>query len=52
MDVSQFLDLMAVDKKNVDGKIRLILLESIGKATLPISIDQSLLEQTLKNYAG
>jgi 3-dehydroquinate synthase len=52
MDVSQFIDLMSVDKKNVDGKIRLILLESIGKATLPINIDQSLLEQTLKNYAG
>jgi len=52
MGVSKFLDLMAVDKKNVDGKIRLILLESIGKATLPINIDQSLLEQTLKNYAG
>lgn len=52
MDVFQFIDLMAVDKKNVDGKIRLILLESIGKATLPINIDQSLLEQTLKNYAG
>ena len=52
MNVSKFLDLMAVDKKNVDGKIRLILLESIGKAALPINIDQSLLEQTLKNYAG
>ena len=52
LDVSQFLDLMAVDKKNVDGKIRLILLESIGKATLPINIDKPLLEQTLANYAG
>ena len=52
MDVSRFIELMSVDKKNVDGKIRLILLESIGKATLPINIDQSLLEQTLKNYAG
>jgi len=52
MDVSRFIELMSVDKKNVDGKIRLILLESIGKATLPVNIDQSLLEQTLKNYAG
>jgi 3-dehydroquinate synthase len=52
MNVTQFLDLMAVDKKNVDGKIRLILLESIGKATLPVSVDQLLLEQTLNNYAG
>ncbi len=52
ISVAQFLDLMAVDKKNIDGNIRLILLESIGKATLPINIEQSTLEQTLKNYAG
>lgn len=52
MAVAQFLDLMAVDKKNIDGNIRLILLESIGKASLPINVEQSILEQTLKNYAG
>jgi len=52
MGVSQYIELMAVDKKNVDGKIRLILLESIGKATLPIHVEQSLLEQTLNHYAG
>ena len=52
MNASQFIDLMAVDKKNIDGKIRLILLESIGKATLPVHIEQSLLEQTLNSYAG
>ncbi len=52
MTVEQFIDLMAVDKKNVDGNIRLILLDSIGKATLPINIEQQYLEQTLMNYAG
>ncbi|MCK4840541.1 MAG: 3-dehydroquinate synthase [Methylococcales bacterium] len=52
MAVEQYIDLMAVDKKNIDGKIRLILLESIGKATLPVSVEQSLLEQTLRSYAG
>jgi len=52
MTTGQFIDLMAVDKKNVDGKIRLILLESIGKATLPVNIEQQYLEQTLINYAG
>ncbi len=52
MSVNRFLDLMAVDKKNIDGKIRLILLESIGIATLPVSVDQLLLEQTLNYYAG
>ncbi len=52
MTVEQFIDLMAVDKKNVDGKIRLILLEKIGKAALPVHVDQTLLIETLKNYAG
>ncbi|MFW5442886.1 MAG: 3-dehydroquinate synthase [Methylococcaceae bacterium] len=52
MDVAQFIDLMSVDKKNVDGEIRLILLKSIGKATLPVVAEQSLLELTLKHYAG
>ena len=52
MDVETFIKLMRVDKKNVDGTIRLILLEAIGQSTLPISVEQPLLEQTLKNYAG
>lgn len=51
MTVTRYIDLMSVDKKNVDGQIRLILLESIGKATLPVDVGQSLLEQTLKSYA-
>jgi 3-dehydroquinate synthase len=46
----QFLELMAVDKKNLDGNIRLILLEKIGQATLPIYVDQDLLEMTLSIY--
>ncbi|SJM93949.1 3-dehydroquinate synthase [Crenothrix polyspora] len=50
MDCEQFLALMAVDKKNVDGLIRLILLEKIGVATLPTGVERSLLEQTLKQY--
>ena len=50
LDSNRFLELMAVDKKNIDGKIRLILLTKIGVATLPIGIDTLLLEQTLKSY--
>lgn len=46
----QFLQLMSVDKKNVDGEIRLILLKAIGLATLPIYIDEMLLRQTLESY--
>jgi 3-dehydroquinate synthase len=50
LDSERFLALMAVDKKNVDGKLRLILLENIGKATLPVSVDVALIEQTLNEY--
>ena len=52
MKAQQFIELMAVDKKNMDGKIRLILLKSIGKASLPINVEQTLLDQTLNKYAG
>ena len=50
LDSKRFIELMSVDKKNVDGKIRLILLEGIGSATLPLNVDQKLLEATLNEY--
>lgn len=50
LSTERFIDLMAVDKKNLDGKIRLILLEKIGSATLPLYINKELLEATLNNY--
>ncbi|MGR8933930.1 MAG: 3-dehydroquinate synthase [Gammaproteobacteria bacterium] len=50
LDSKRFLELMAVDKKNVDGKLRLVLLECIGKATLPVGVDIRLLEKTLNEY--
>ncbi|MEQ1620668.1 MAG: 3-dehydroquinate synthase [Methylococcales bacterium] len=50
LDVERFIDLMAVDKKNVDGQIRLILLAQIGEATLPVNVPRELLELTLKSY--
>lgn len=52
LDAARFIELMAVDKKNVDGKIRLILLKKIGEATLPMSVGRERLELTLKNYGG
>ncbi len=52
MSPEQYLELMAVDKKNVDGKIRVILLEALGKATLPVNIETSTLLETLNGYAG
>ena len=52
MTTAQYVDLMAVDKKNVDGKIRVILLESLGKASLPLNVDLAMLQATLNEYAG
>ena len=34
MSVEQFLQLMAVDKKVLDGQLRLVLLREIGVATV------------------
>lgn len=50
MDADDFLTHMAVDKKNVEGSLRLILLKAIGEATLPLEIDLAPLRQTLLQY--
>ncbi len=50
LDSERFLRLMAVDKKNVDGQIRLILLEAIGRAALPQAVPVELLKATLDEY--
>jgi 3-dehydroquinate synthase len=50
LSTKQFLQLMSVDKKNVDGEIRLILLKAIGLATLPVDVDEELLQLTLASY--
>jgi len=52
LTTAHYLELMAVDKKNVDGKIRLIALEKMGKAALPMQVERELLEQTLNHYTG
>jgi 3-dehydroquinate synthase len=52
MTPDDYLQVMAVDKKNVDGKIRVILLEALGKATLPLNVDRHMLQLTLEQYAG
>lgn len=41
MSSAQFLELMAVDKKVVDGKLRLVVLDSIGQARISSDIDPS-----------
>jgi 3-dehydroquinate synthase len=50
LDTPQFLELMAVDKKNLDGKLRLILLQQIGRASLPVNVDVQALRATLDEY--
>jgi 3-dehydroquinate synthase len=50
LDADTFLTHMAVDKKNVDGKLRVILLKALGQATLPMGVDVEILRQTLETY--
>lgn len=50
LNAERYLELMAVDKKNVAGELRFILLERIGKATLPMPVDLDPLRATLKEY--
>jgi len=47
LGVNDFLEHMSIDKKNVEGQLRLILLEQIGRATLPMAVDRNQLVETL-----
>ena len=48
--VERYLDLMGMDKKVVDGKIRLVLIKDvIGKSVVTSEYDQALLRETLDN---
>jgi 3-dehydroquinate synthase len=47
MNEDEFLSLMAVDKKVLDGQLRLVLLESIGKAVVTKNFALANLKQTL-----
>ena len=44
---SEYLSLMSRDKKNIQGSIRFILLEKIGKALISSDVAPEVLEQTL-----
>jgi 3-dehydroquinate synthase len=52
LPAERYIELMAVYKKNVNGQTRVIVLEAIGKASLPITVESALLLQTLHQYAG
>jgi len=47
MTSTQFLDIMAVDKKNLEKKIRLVLMKGIGKSFISDDFDSSKLQALL-----
>ena len=50
LDNQRFLELMAVDKKVEAGRIRLVLLKSLGEAVITDAFDPALLEETLNAH--
>ena len=50
MSEERFLSLMSVDKKVLEGKLRLVLLQSIGKAVVSDDFDRDKLSETLSEY--
>jgi 3-dehydroquinate synthase len=49
---SQALALMGMDKKVLDGRVRLILLRSLGKAAVVGDYPRAALEATLQHHFG
>jgi 3-dehydroquinate synthase len=47
ISIEQYLDVMAIDKKNVDGNIRLVLLRALGDAFVTTDYSPEELRQTL-----
>ncbi|GGO78323.1 3-dehydroquinate synthase [Marinobacterium nitratireducens] len=52
MTVEDFRSLMAVDKKVLDGRIRLVLLRGIGSALVTSDFPAELLDETLETRLG
>ena len=51
MNEAQFMELMAIDKKVVDGELRLVLLKAIGDAVVTGDFKAELLVETLRSAA-
>ncbi|MRI32138.1 3-dehydroquinate synthase [Endozoicomonas sp. OPT23] len=49
MTPEQFKELMIVDKKVLDGRLRLVLLESVGEAVVTNGFDTDVFEQMLRD---
>lgn len=52
LGAEKYLNLMGLDKKVADGKIRFVLLKSLGSAVMTGDVPQALLEQTLESCSG
>ena len=52
ISADRFLELMAVDKKVLDGGLRLVLLRAIGDAVITGSFDANQLQAMLDEYAS
>ncbi len=52
MSIDEFMAHMSVDKKVRAGKLFLVLLKSIGDATLTANYEPTLLEETLKEFCN
>jgi len=45
--IERYLELMQVDKKAADGRIRFILLDGLGRATLRGDLDARLVRESI-----
>ena len=52
IDETRWLELMALDKKSARGRVRFVLLERLGKATLESGVNEPLLRQVLSASAA
>ena len=50
MTPDRFIELMSVDKKVLDGQIRLVLLQTLGQAVVTSEVDPQALNETLKQH--
>ncbi len=50
LEVGRIMELMAVDKKVLDGRLRLVLMHGIGKSVVTDDFDLNKLHHTLKSY--
>ncbi len=52
LDAERMMELMAVDKKVVEGQLRLVLLKALGEAVVTADFPAELLRQTLDHCRG